>query len=71
MSSLTTGLLVIACLVMLVFGNEDKHFYSKQKYQYEKPNDWAEDSTVSDSRKEYYEYVYTKEIEDYKRKALN
>lgn len=72
MSNLTTGLLVIACLVMLAFGKtEGKHFTFKQKYQYEKPIDWAEDSTVSESRQEYYEYVYTKEIEDYKRKGLN
>ena len=67
MINLTSGLLVIAWLLMLAFGkSEGKHFYSKQKYQYEKPNDWAEDSTVSSSRKDYYEYVYTKEIEDYK-----
>lgn len=39
--------------------------------KYEIVQDWAEDSTVSESRKEYYEYVYTKEIEDYKRKGLN
>lgn len=63
-----TSLLVITCLYMLAFGSsESKHISSKQKYQYERPNDWAEDSTVSESKKEYCEYVYTKEIEDYKR----
>jgi hypothetical protein len=61
MINLTTGLLVIAWLLMLVFGNEDKHFYSKQKYQYEKPTDWAKDSTVSYSKKNYCEYVYNQE----------
>ena len=63
-----TSLLVITCLYMLAFGSsESKHFYSKQKYQYEKPKDWANDSTVSESKREYCEYVYTKEIEEWKR----
>jgi hypothetical protein len=69
MINLTSGLLVIAWLLVLAFGkSEGKHFYSKQKYRYDTPNDWAEDSTVSESKREYCEYVYTKEIEDYKRK---
>lgn len=68
MINLTSGLLVIAWLLMLAFGKpEGKHFYSKQKYQYERLNDWAEDSTVSESKREYCEYVYTKEIEEWKR----
>ncbi len=62
MSNLTTGLLVIACLVMLAFGKtEGKHFTFKQKYQYEKPTDWAKDSTVSYGKKNYCEYVYNQE----------
>lgn len=61
MINLTSGLLVIAWLLMLVFGNEDKHFYSKQKYQYEQPTDWAEDSTVYYNKKNYCEYVYNQE----------
>jgi hypothetical protein len=61
MINLTSGLLVIAWLLMLVFGNEDKHFTFKQKYQYEKPTDWAKDSTVSYSKKNYCEYVYNQE----------
>jgi hypothetical protein len=62
MKYLTTGLLVIACLVMLAFGKtEGKHFTFKQKYQYEKPKDWAKDSTVSYSKKNYCEYVYNQE----------
>lgn len=64
-----TSLLVITCLYMLAFGSsESKHIsFKKVKYRYERPNDWANDSTVSQSKKEYCEYVYTKEIEDYKR----
>jgi hypothetical protein len=62
MKYLTTGLLVIACLVMLAFGKtEGKHFTFKQKYQYEQPTDWANDSTVSYSKKNYCEYVYNQE----------
>ena len=69
MINLTSGLLVIAWLLVLAFGSsESKHFYSKQNYRYERPNDWAEDSTVSESKKEYCEYVYTKEIEEWKNK---
>ena len=51
--------------------DESQQSRSKVTYKYEKPKDWANDSTVSESRKDYYEYVYTKEIEDYKRKRLN
>ena len=62
MINLTSGLLVIAWLLVLAFGkSEGKHFYSKQKYRYEKPKDWANDSTVSYSKKNYCEYVYNQE----------
>ena len=57
-----SGLLVIAWLLVLAFGkSEGKHFYSKQKYQYGTPKDWAKDSTVSYSKKNYCEYVYNQE----------
>ena len=62
MINLTSGLLVIAWLLVLAFGkSEGKHFYSKQKYQYDTPTDWAEDSTVNYNKKNYCEYVYNQE----------
>lgn len=65
-------LVIVGCLFvyLLTLGSTEGE-YNGQKpmtYKYETPNDWAEDSTVSESKKEYCEYVYTKEIEDYKRK---
>tara|TARA_R110000868_G_scaffold288207_1_gene548518 strand:+ start:102 stop:293 length:192 start_codon:yes stop_codon:yes gene_type:complete len=61
MINLTSGLLVIAWLLVLAFGSsESKHFYSKQKYRYEKPNDWAEDSTLNRNKRDYIEYLYNK-----------
>jgi len=73
MRIVASSLLVIAgcSFVYLLTLGSTKGGYVRQKpvtYKFEEPADWAEDSTVSDSRKEYYEYVYTKEIEDYKRK---
>ena len=62
MINLTSGLLVIAWLLVLAFGkSEGKHFYSKQKYQYERPNDWAEDSTLNRDKRDYIEYLYNQE----------
>jgi hypothetical protein len=58
-------------MIALLFVREDGRVERRSVYRFEEPTDWAEDSTVSESRKEYYEYVYTKEIEDYKRKGLN
>jgi hypothetical protein len=58
-------------MIALLFIGDDGRADVRKTYRFERPTDWAEDSTVSESRKEYYEYVYTKEIEDYKRKALN
>jgi hypothetical protein len=57
-------------MIALLFIGDDGRADVRTRYRFERPTDWAEDSTVSDSRKEYYEYVYTKEIEDYKRKRL-
>ncbi len=73
MKAITSGLLVIVgCLFVYVLTlGSTEGGYNGQKpmtYKYETPNDWAADSTVSESKKEYCEYVYTKEIEDYKRK---
>ena len=45
---------------------ESKQPKPKSTYKYDTPNDWAEDSTVSESKREYCEYVYTKEIEEWK-----
>jgi hypothetical protein len=65
--------MVVSLIIMiaLLFVREDSRADVRPRYRFERPTDWAEDSTVSSSRKEYYEYVYTKEIEDYKRKRLN
>jgi hypothetical protein len=64
-------LLVTGWLLVYVFAlgkSESKHTRpTPVKYQYDTPKDWAEDSTVSESKKEYCEYVYTKEIEEWKR----
>jgi hypothetical protein len=58
-------------MIALLFAREDSRADVRPRSRFERPTDWAEDSTVSSSRKDYYEYVYTKEIEDYKRKRLN
>ena len=65
-------LVIVGCLFvyLLTLGSTEGGYNGQEPmtYKYETPNDWAEDSTVSESKKEYCEYVYTKEIEDYKRK---
>ena len=71
MRVLASGLLVIVgCLfVYLLTLGSTKGGYTRQKpvtYKFERPNDWAEDSTVSESKREYCEYAYTKEIEEWK-----
>ena len=61
--------MVVSLIVMiaLLFVREDGRVESRSFYRFERPTDWAEDSTVSDSRKEYYEEVYVYEIEEWKR----
>jgi hypothetical protein len=63
-------LLVAGWLLVYVFAlgkSESKHArQTSVKYQYDTLKDWAEDSTVSESKREYCEYVYTKEIEEWK-----
>jgi len=61
--------MVVSLIVMiaLLFVREDGRAEVRPRYRFEKPTDWAEDSTVSDSRKEYYEEVYVYEIEEWKR----
>ena len=49
-------------MIALLFIGDDGRADVRKTYRFERPTDWAEDSTVSESRKEYYEYVYTKEI---------
>ena len=41
--------------------DESQQSRSKVTYKYEKPKDWAKDSTVSYSKKNYCEYVYNQE----------
>jgi hypothetical protein len=41
--------------------DESQQSRAKVTYKYEKPKDWAEDSTVSYSKKNYCEYVYNQE----------
>lgn len=64
-------LVIVGCLFVyvLTLGSTEGGYIGQEPmtYKYETPRDWAEDSTVSESKKEYCEYVYTKEIEDYKR----
>jgi hypothetical protein len=57
-------------MISLLFIGDNGRADVRPRYRFERPTDWSEDSTVSESRREYYEYVYTKEIEDYKRKRL-
>lgn len=61
--------MVVSLIVMiaLLFVREDSRVESGSVYRFEKPTDWAEDSTVSESRKQYYEEVYVVEIEEWKR----
>lgn len=64
--------MVVSLIVMiaLLFVREDSRAEVRPRYRFEKPTDWAEDSTVSDSRKEYYEEVYVVEIEEWKREHM-
>jgi len=66
MKAITSGLLVIVgcSFVYLLTLGSTKGGYVRQKpvtYKFEKPTDWAKDSTVSYSKKNYCEYVYNQE----------
>jgi hypothetical protein len=72
MKAVASGLLVIVgCLFVYVLTlGSTEGGYTRQKpvtYKFYPATDWAEDSTVSESKREYCEYVYTKEIEEWKR----
>ena len=58
-------LVIVGCsFVYLLTLGSTKGGYVGQKpvtYKYEKPTDWAKDSTVSYSKKNYCEYVYNQE----------
>ena len=41
--------------------DESQQSRAKVTYKYEKPKDWAEDSTVHYNKKNYCEYVYNQE----------
>lgn len=64
--------MVVSLIVMiaLLFVREDDRVERRSVYRFEEPKDWAEDSTVSDSRKQYYEEVYVVEIEEWKREHM-
>jgi hypothetical protein len=66
MRIVASSLLVIAgCLfVYLLTLGSTRSGYVRQEpvtYKFEKPTDWAKDSTVSYSKKNYCEYVYNQE----------
>jgi hypothetical protein len=58
-------LVIVGCLfVYLLTLGSTKGGYVRQKsvtYKFEKPTDWAEDSTVNYNKKNYCEYVYNQE----------
>ncbi len=58
-------LVIVGCsFVYLLTLGSTKGGYVRQKpvtYKFEKPTDWAKDSTVSYSKKNYCEYVYNQE----------
>jgi hypothetical protein len=58
-------LVIVECLfVYLLTLGSTKGGYVRQEpmtYKFEKPTDWAKDSTVSYSKKNYCEYVYNQE----------
>jgi hypothetical protein len=54
-------------MIALLFVREDSRVERRPVYKFEEPTDWAYDSTVSESRKQYYEEVYVVEIEEWKR----
>ena len=58
-------LLVTGWLLVYVFAlgkSESKHTRpTSVKYQYDTPNDWAEDSTLNKDKRDYIEYLYNQE----------
>lgn len=65
-------LVIVGCLFVyvLTLGSTEGGYNGQEPmtYKYETPTDWAEDTTVSNSRKEYYEYVSNYEVEVWKTK---